>query len=440
MRSSTYRPSRSTMGSAAVPVSLTCLNDPSRPTIVSAERSFDGVGPRLAGRTEVLVADGRIQAVGDGLALPSDAHVVELPPGMVLAPGFIECHVHVQMTPERRLATFYQESSAMKTLHALAPLRSLLWHGFTTIRDASSQDIFFGTVDLKLAIEKGLIVGPRMLVCPNMLCGTGGHNDISGYVDSYFAQPLMGVSDGVEGVYRKVREQIRGGADWIKVSITGSFGGHPTEGPLQVTSSKEEMEAYVHAAGDFGLQVCVHAYGDDGVRRAVEAGARSIEHATLATEETLAMMADRGTYLVPTIFLFENEFRRLDDPEVARSVPRYAYDRFMAFREQIEATREIIGRSDVDVAFGSDAGPFSHDDANQEFGAMVRAGMTPLRALRGATSIAAEMLERPDIGRLAAGCSADLVAMSGDPLEDISATERVAFVMKQGCIYRLPTP
>jgi len=408
-----------------------------RPTVISADAAFDGHGPALLGPTQILVIDGRIAEVGPGVDVPEDATRVNLG-RRTLAPGLIDAHVHCQMTPERLLETFFDESSALKALYAVKPMRSLLHQGFTTVRDCASLDPGFGTVDLRRAQERGLIEGPRMIVCPHMVSSTGGHGDFAGLRPGLGRDEYVCVADGVDGVQLAVRRQARAGADWIKLAASGGFAGSGNDDPEHVTYSERELRAAVETAGDLGLHVAVHCYGDEAVRRSVVAGARSIEHASLASDDTLERARESGTYILPTMHFIQDRLRALDDPPRAAAMPRHMRVRFERYRDRLVDRQRAIVMSGVTLALGSDAGPFPHADNWREFEALVAAGASALQALRAGTSVAADLLELPDYGRLRQNAVADIVALDGDPLDDIAAVGRVAFVMQGGRIVRQP--
>jgi tryptophan 2-monooxygenase len=407
------------------------------PIVLEAAAAFDGRGPDLFGPTQVFVADGRIVAIGPDVPAPDDVKRVDLGQ-LTLAPGLIDAHVHCQMTPERLLDTFFDESSVLKALYAIEPMRTLLHGGFTVVRDCASQDAGFGTVDLRRAQERGLIEGPKMLVCPHMLSGTGGHGDFAALRPGLNAQEYICVGDGVDGVQQAVRRQARAGADWIKLAASGGFSGPGNDDPGHVTYTEQELRVAVETAADLDLHVAVHCYGDEAVRRSVKAGARSIEHASLASDATLELARDAGTYIVPTMHFIQDKLRALEDPEQAAVMAPHTRRRFERYREQLIDRQQAIIASGVKIALGSDAGPFPHADNWREFGALVAAGATPLRALQAGTSVAADLLGLSDRGELTAGNVADIVAMDGDPLADITATGRVALVMQEGRIVRTP--
>ncbi|HTX07337.1 MAG TPA: amidohydrolase family protein [Solirubrobacteraceae bacterium] len=408
-----------------------------RPIALRADAAFDGDGPALLGPTQILVLAGRIVAIGPEVDVPEEAIRLDLG-DRTLAPGLIDAHVHCEMTPERLLETFFAESSVLKALYAVKPMRTLLYQGFTTVRDCASLDPGFGTLDLRLAQQRGLIEGPKMIVCPHMLSATGGHGDFAALRPGLGQEEYVCVADGVDGVQLAVRRQARAGADWIKLAASGGFAGSGNDDPEHVTYTERELRAAVETAADLGLHVAVHCYGDEAVRRSVVAGARSIEHASLASDDTLELARNTGTYILPTMHFIQDRLRALDDPERARAMPPHMRVRFERYRDRLLDRQQAIVTSGVRIALGSDAGPFPHADNWREFEALVAAGASPLQALRAGTSVAADLLELPDRGRLREGDTADIVAFDGDPLLDISVLGRVEFVMQAGRILREP--
>ncbi|EUA08828.1 amidohydrolase family protein [Mycobacterium xenopi 4042] len=247
----------------------------------------------------------------------------------------------------------------------------------------------------------------------------------------------MAAADGCDEIRTRVRQEIRAGADWIKFAATGGFAS-PSDDPGQATYSQEEMDVLVATAADLGVPVTPHSYGDEGIQRAVRAGVRSIEHGNLASADTLRMMEDAGVFLVPTQYAIVSGARRGEDDPVWAAMPEYAKRKARKYRGALLDAAERVAASNVRIAFGTDAGMFPHQDNWREFPTMVSTGISPLRALQAATSVAAELLQLDDLGVIAEGKIADLIAMPGDPFTDIEVTGQVDLVMKEGVIYKDP--
>ncbi|MBV8290308.1 MAG: amidohydrolase family protein, partial [Mycobacterium sp.] len=244
-------------------------------------------------------------------------------------------------------------------------------------------------------------------------------------------------ADGCDEIRTRVRQEIRAGADWIKFGATGGFAS-PSDDPGHATYSQEEMDVLVATAADLDVPVTPHSYGDEGIRRAVRAGVRSIEHGNLASPGTLRMMQDAGVFMVPTQHTILSGARRGEDDPLWAAMPEHSRRKMRKYRGALLDAAEHLAASEVRIAFGTDAGMFAHHDNWREFLMMVSTGITPLRALRAATSVAAELLQLDDLGVIAEGKIADLIAMPGDPFADIEVTGQVDFVMKDGVIYHDP--
>jgi imidazolonepropionase-like amidohydrolase len=407
-------------------------------TLITGANVWDGISKSPAPQ-QVLVIDNRIQRVANALEPPANARMVDLS-GHTLTPGFMDCHTHVGITPPLGPAVA-ADSSVMKTLKSLAVLRTLLMNGFTTVRDLGCGDVDYPMIDLRNAVAAGIVDGPRMLVAPHIISARGGHGDFSGFLADQYqgpSRPLeFAAADGDDEIRTRVRQEIRAGADWIKFAATGGFAS-PSDDPGLATYSQQEMDVLVATAADLDVPVTPHSYGDEGIRRAVRAGVRSIEHGNLASAETLRMMEDAEVYLVPTQHGILSGARREADDPLWATIPEYARRKMETYRGPLLDAAERLAASNVRIAFGTDAGMLPHEDNWHEFPTMVSTGITPLRALQAATSVAAELLRLDDLGVIAEGKIADLIAMPGDPFANIEVTGQVDFVMKTGVIYKYP--
>lgn len=404
--------------------------------VLVADRCWDGLADTPDGHTEVLVRGDRIAAAAPRVD-HADAQVVELG-DRTLLPGFIDCHVHTTMDPARILQPAVADSAVTMALNALPTLRVLLEGGFTTVRDLATFAAEPITVYLKHAIARGTVTGPRMVVAPHLISARGGHGDLTGLLGPQLGLEVGVLADGVEEITKVVRAEIRAGADWVKFAGSGGFGS-PSDDPGRAPYSQQEMDALVATALDLGVPCTPHAYGDEGIARAVRAGARSIEHGNLASAQTLTLMERRGVYLVPTQFMILDAVGHLDDDGYWAGKSPAEREKFTCYADGLRACAANVATSQVKIAYGTDAGMFDHAQNWREFPTMVDNGITPLRALRAATSVAADLLARPDLGRIRPHARADLIAMPGDPFADITLTGRVDFVMQAGVVHRRPT-
>ncbi|MEU3880840.1 metal-dependent hydrolase family protein [Streptomyces californicus] len=396
---------------------------PGREILLRPDRVWDAVADAPTEGLSVLLRDGRVAAVAHGLAPGPDTDVLDMP-GCTLLPGFIDCHVHLLDESAETGPVAYQ------TLTAVPVLRTLLHNGFTTVRDLGSAHLPLN-VSLRDAVEDGLVEGPRILAAPNILSPPGGHGDKKPDLAQRYGHPIGTLAQGVEGLRSAIREQARAGADWIKFAGGGGFSS-PVDSPTSTSYSRVEMHTIVATADDLGLPCAAHVFTDRAVLRAVAAGVRSVEHGCFATPPTYRAMEQAGTFLVPTQYVQTYFLDLLDDDafwDDSSAVMRESY------REHAEALREGLlrpARTDVKTAFGTDAGMFPHADNWREFPTLMGNGYTALRALRAATSVAADLLGRPDLGTLTPGAVADLVALEGDPFRDMTAVARVRHVIQRG--------
>jgi len=394
-------------------------------TVFQGGRVFDGTGAALADG-DVVIEDGRVVEVGQGLDADGGVDCA----GKAVLPGLFDCHVHLAFRYEDfdEYARM-QEPFSVAFFRMVENLRTTLALGITTVRDASGAD-----AGLKLAVEEGTLVGPRMQISVNMLSMTGGHNDpwLPSGTRSIFgtAYPGMpsGVCDGVDGVSRAVREMVRAGADVIKIASSGGFLS-PADDPAEPNFSQEEVDAIVKSAADLGTWVMSHAHGAEGIKRAVRAGVRSIEHGTYLDEEAAAMMVERGTWLVPTLTAGDTTEQLANDPNVAEQVREKLRG---LGRPELDAMR-LAAEAGVKVAMGTDCPVAPHGTNLKELTHMAANGFTPEQALVAATSSAAELMGlQHELGTLEPGKRADVVVVEGDPFAFDTLQERITQVWKDG--------
>lgn len=346
--------------------------------------------------------------------------VIDLGDATVL-PGLTDLHTHLSGEISEGWAyRAVTEDDADAALRAAKNARITLNAGFTTVRDMSG----FPGVALARAIARGDVPGPRIVPSANLLGITGGHCDVTGFAPG-IREPdyRYGVADGPDEFVRAARYQIKHGARFIKICATaGVLSFEESVGAQQMT--EEEMRAVVEEAARHGMHVAAHAHGTDGIIAAVRAGVKTIEHGSMLTPEAIQLMVQRGTYLVPTTYLVSAvNLDALPPPVRAKAE--------MVMPMAVESLRRAI-RGGVKIAFGTDAAVFPHGDNAKEFAALVSRGMTPIDAIRSATIVAAEVLGVDDRGQIAPGLLADIIAVPGNPLQDITVMERVSFVMKGG--------
>ncbi len=398
---------------------------------------FDAAKGSLMGAQTLVIDDGRITSVQPGKVAVEGATVIDLA-GHTCSPGWIDLHVHVgsESSPQSYSEGFRLDDVDF-ALRATQYVRRTLDAGFTTVRDLGGEI----TPHLRDAINAGTIPGPRIYAAGKSIATTGGHADPTNGLSNTLSTlmgppgPTEGVINGPDAARQAVRQRYKEGSDTIKITATGGVLSY-ARSPDAPQFTVEEIRAIVDTAKDYGYTVAAHAHGDVGMRRAIEGGVSSIEHGTFMSESTMRMMKEKGTWYVATLSAgrFVGEKAEIDGyyPEIIRPKAR-------AVGKQIMATFSRAYAMGVPIAFGTDAGVSPHGDNAREFEFMVEAGMPANVALQSATVNAAKVLGVTDIGQIAPGFVADVVAVPGNPLEDIALTSRVAFVMKAGDVVKAPS-
>ena len=400
-------------------------------TVLKARHLFDGVSGRLTEPGIVVVAGQRIVAVGPGAAIPADARVIDLGDATLL-PGFIDAHVHVtEEASGDSYRDFYEDMlrlPAEQAYYAEKYARATLAAGFTTVRVVGASD--WVDIALRNAINAGLVQGPRIIAAGHAIGSPGGHCDQPPFPPDRVKPlgPVEGVCSGPESCREAVRDQMKWGADVIKICASG--GVFSEADPLKVPQlTPAELEAIVAEAHRWGRKVAAHSHGDEAARLAVEAGVDSIEHGTFLTADTLRLMKQRGTYLVPTRMAAWWSGQHADNypPPIAKKAKAAA----TAGAEMMKAALKV----GVPIAFGTDSAVSPHGLNAKEFSLLVADGMAPATALMAATHEAARLLGvEAETGSVEAGKAADLVAVAGNALENIAATEHPVFVMARGAV------
>ncbi|MCP3138283.1 metal-dependent hydrolase family protein [Pyxidicoccus xibeiensis] len=413
--------------------------EPSQAQVLRAARLFDATTGKVVTPGVVVVAEGKVVGVGPKAPVPQGAKVVELGDATLL-PGFMDAHTHLTVEPgpdwRKDVIDSFQRTIPEQTLDTLPWARTTLMAGFTTVRNLGAED--FIDVGLRNSIARGNVVGPRILSSGSSLSSTGGHCDFgNSWRKGLMARDASpGVADGPDALRARVRETLKYGADLIKVCATGgvmSFNAEPDAPQL----TQAELDAVVDEAHARKRKVAAHAHGAEGAKRAIRAGVDSVEHGTLLDDEALELMKRKGTWYVPTAFAFHGVQELADKG----NLPPDTVVKLRAVNQRREQVLRKAIAMKVRIAFGTDAGVFVHGRNAEEFALLVAAGMSPAEALRAATVNAAELLGVSDrLGTLEPGKLADVVAVSGNPLQDIRATQKVFFVMKEGVIHRHDTP
>ena len=398
-------------------------------TAIRAGTFIDVQAGRSLSNQIILVRGTKIEAVGPNLPIPAGTTVLDLS-HMTVLPGLVDCHTHLADLAYAEPLDVLKKTAAETAYAAIPNARVTLLAGFTTVRDVGVYRAL-NDVAMRDAIAQGIIIGPRMYVAGAYITISGGAGAMTGLApDVGLPWDLQyGVANGPWEVRQKIRELAHRGADHIKVLSTGAVLTHGSN-PKSIEFTPEELRAAVEEANNFGLRVAAHAHAAEGIKNAIRAGVASVEHATLIDDEGIALAKQHGTYLDMDIYDEECIQAAADTP-----ADFLQHDRDLGELQRRNFTKAV--RAGVKMTFGTDAGVCPHGINARQFAFMVKYGMTPMQAIQAATVNAADLIGHSELfGSISAGKSADIIAVHGDPLADISVLEHVAFVMKEGAVYK----
>ena len=406
-------------------------------TIVHAGRLIDGRSEEPQMEMSLVIEEGRITRVAEGYLQPQEGDELISLRDYTVLPGLMDMHTHLQSQHSKDSYTekFFMEQ-AEYALRSSVHARRTLMAGFTTVRDLGDNGV--NSVALRKAINEGWVPGPRIYTSGKSLATTGGHADPTNALRGDFRRdpgPLEGVINGPDDARKAVRQRYKDGADLIKLTATGGVLSLAANGQ-NPQFTDEELQAVVAAAKDYGMTVAVHAHGTEGMKRAVRAGVDSIEHGTFMTDEVIELMKERGTYWVPTNMAGEWVAKKAQEPGY---FPEIVRPKAAAIGPVIKETFRKAHAAGVKIAFGTDSGVSPHGENAREFELMVEGGMPPMKAIQSATLVASQLLRIEDkLGTLEEKKLADVVAVKGNPLEDIKAMHDIVFVMREGVTYKSP--
>src|SRR5438874_1797960 len=403
-------------------------------TVIKAGRLIDPDSGAVLTSQVIVIRDKKIEAVGRDTVIPADAKVIDLS-SMTVLPGLIDCHTHLADGPTDDGDPFSQlkKTAAQVAFQSVPNARKMLESGFTTVRDVGVYRAL-NDVAMRDAIAKGFIIGPRMYVAGAYITISGGAGAMTGLApDIQLPWDLhFGEANSPWEVRQRVRQLAHRGADHIKILSTGAVLTHGSN-PKSIEFTPEELQAAVDEARNFGLRVEAHAHAAEGIKNAIRAGVASVEHATLIDDEGIALAKQHGTYL--DMDIYDEECIQDTAKENKTPADFLEHDRELGEMQRRNFTKAV--RAGVKMSFGTDAGVCPHGINARQFAFMVKYGMTPMQAIQSATSDAADLLGKSNLlGSLQPGKYADIIAVSGNPLEDIRLLENVKFVMKDGKIYR----
>jgi imidazolonepropionase-like amidohydrolase len=396
--------------------------------VLHAARLLDVESGRITTPGEILIEGEAIKEVGAKVTRPADAEIIDLG-GSTLLPGLIDAHVHLFLHPGVEDLQTVTESVPQRTITATIAARADLLAGFTAERDMGTEGAGSADTAVRDAINRGQIPGPRLRISGNAINILGGHEDAIGYNPEQHVLPNATYANNATELVNVIREQLKEGADFIKIYETGADSGANGKFSTPYQYTEEELTVAVREAARTGNRVAVHATGEPGTLYAARAGVESIDHAFQLSDETMRIMREKQIFAVPTFTISEYFAEHATTSEAAARERAVLDFHASEFKKQLAAG--------VPIAMGSDVGPFPHGTQAREFVLLVKYGMPPLAAIQAGTLNGAKLLGWPDkIGALKPGYQADIVAVPGNPLEDISALEKVSFVMKAGVIYR----
>jgi imidazolonepropionase-like amidohydrolase len=401
---------------------------PTTPIVLHAARLLDVETGKFTAPGEILVRGERIAQVGGTVDHPDGSRIIDLG-DTTLLPGLIDAHVHLFLHPGGEAEQTFNESVAERTIRATLAARDDLMAGFTGERDMGSEGAGAADTAVRDAIDRGAIPGPRLRISGNAIDILGGHEDAIGLNPEQHALPNATQANSADELVARIREQVKLGADFIKIYETGKdrIADGVFSTPFQF--SEDELRAAVHETARTGRRVAVHATGEPGAGFAARAGVASIDHGDQLSPDTMKLMHERGIFVVPTFTVLEYFAEHAATPQAAA--------RFRAIQAYHVGQFKLQLAAQVPIAMGSDVGPFPHGTQAREFELLVQNGMAPLAALQAGTLNGAKLLGwEHDIGKLAPGYYADIVAVPGDPLADIGVLRKVRFVMKGGVVYR----
>ena len=412
-----------------------CSTSNAQDYYIHAGKLFDSEKGEMISNMTVIVSDKKIKEVRKGFKTPKkdDDIVIDLKDSTVM-PGFIDLHVHIESeyNREKYMNAFTAEESQI-AFSSLKFAKRTLMAGFTTVRDLGGSGV---NISLRNAINKGEVIGPRIFTAGKAIGTTGGHADpTNGWKKSLAGDPgpRQGVINGVDEARKAVRQRYKDGADVIKITATGGVMSIAKNGE-NPQFTLEEIKAICETAKDYDMIVAAHAHGDEGIQRAVRGGVKTIEHGTLLSEESMRLMIEYGTYLVPTMTAGKEVAAKAKIPGYYNEL---VVPKALAIGPKIQNTTAKAYRAGVNIAFGSDAGVFSHGKNAKEFRYMYEAGIPVIECLQAATIVNSKILSVDDeIGQIKEGFTADIIATRLDPTKDVKTLENVIFVMKDGEIYK----